>query len=132
MKLSRSFLSLLTTQTHLIIPGIDLKYKGSKRIERFTFVSVVVRVAVVVCMTFNAKKQGKEKEGEKRKMFSRLESSFSVNRCQVLFCGIFARVLDFIGKLRENEYFVAGSCDQIVYGILVRFILKFMTFFLFF
>lgn len=70
------FSSLLTQQTHLMMPGIDRKYEGSNRIDKFTFVSVVVRVAVVVavCMTFHVFRESEEKE-VKRKNVSRLDSS---------------------------------------------------------
>jgi hypothetical protein len=71
MKTTRIFfLEKLTTQTHFIMPGIVLKYAGSYLIARFTLVSVMVRVAVVVCMIFacellqHFKKKNKESWNE--------------------------------------------------------------------
>lgn len=55
---------LLTTQTHFMIPGIERKYVGSYRMDKLTFVSVVVRVAVVVFMITLIIRRGKNQKKE--------------------------------------------------------------------
>lgn len=76
---------LLTTQTILIIPGMERNTVGSYLIARFTFVSdcVTVRVAVTVCimtLLIFERERGKKLDLEKI-----LLNICKINRCLSVF-----------------------------------------------